>query len=101
MTIDPAQQPLFPSASRQAIQQIVQFADMANDVKDDDPLDAIGALFLIEKQLKTARKELVHDARRQGVTWEKIGQSMNMTRQAAHLAYAKDAPEPIEQDEEE
>lgn len=101
MTQSPDQQPLFPSAAQRAIQQIVQFADMANEVKESDTLDAIGALFLIEKQVNTARRELVYDARRQGISWEKIGDSMNLSRQAVHRMYAKDAPEPIEQDEEE
>jgi hypothetical protein len=101
MTQSPDQQPLFPSASQRAIQQIVQFAEMANDLKEDDILDAIGTLFLIEKQTKAARRELVYDARRQGISWEKIGDSMNLSKQAVHRMYAENAPEPAEKDEEE
>lgn len=99
MITEAIQQPLFPSASKQVIEDIAVLALQADEVSEDDPLAALSVLIRVEEQLKVARKELVHDARRRDFNWVQIGQAMNMTRQAVHGAYAKDAPEPIKEKE--
>lgn len=42
--------------------------------------DHDAALYAVQKQ----RWALMSDARREGATWEQIGQAMGMTRQSAH-----------------
>lgn len=60
------------------------------DVLSQDPLDALGELSRAGSELETLLRDRVAAARRQGATWEEIGDRLGMTRQAAWEYYTRD-----------
>jgi hypothetical protein len=48
-----------------------------------DPLEALRELTRTEAELGELRRRFVADARRAGVSWDQIGESLGMTRQSA------------------
>lgn len=48
-----------------------------------DPLEALQELSHADVELEALRRERVADARRQGATWDQIGESLGMSRQSA------------------
>ena len=50
---------------------------------DGDPLDALGATRALKAQLPTWEAQLVKEAVAEGATWETIGDSVGVSRQAA------------------
>src|SRR5947199_8218289 len=50
---------------------------------DDDPLVALGATRALKALLSTWESQLVRDAMADGATWESIGDSVGVSRQAA------------------
>lgn len=60
------------------------------DVLSQDPLDALGELSRAGFELETLLRDRVAAARRQGATWEEIGDRLGMTRQAAWEYYTRD-----------
>lgn len=55
-----------------------------------DPLDALRELSRADAELETLRRERVAAARRQGATWDQIGESLGMSRQSAWEYYTRD-----------
>ena len=57
------------------------------EIHDDslpvDPLEALRELSRADVELEALRRERVAAARRQGATWDQIGESLGMSRQSA------------------
>ena len=54
-----------------------------------DPLEALRELSRADVELEALRRERVEAARRQGATWDQIGESSGMSRQAAWEYYTR------------
>lgn len=61
------------------------------DALPADPLEALGELSRAESELEMLLRDRVSAARRQGATWEEIGQQLGMSRQAAWEYHTRDA----------
>ena len=63
------------------------------DVKSlpTDPLEALKELSRADVELEALRRERVEAARRQGATWDQIGESLGMSRQSAWEYYTREA----------
>lgn len=55
-----------------------------------DPLEALQELSHADVELETLRRERVAEARRQGATWDQIGESLSMSRQSAWEYYTRE-----------
>jgi len=55
-----------------------------------DPLEALRELSRVGLELEELRRGRVADARREGATWDEIGESLGMSRQAAWEYYTRD-----------
>ena len=55
-----------------------------------DPLEALKELSRVDVELEALRRERVEAARRQGATWDQIGESLGMSRQSAWEYYTRD-----------
>ncbi|MET1071691.1 MAG: hypothetical protein ABWY11_03495 [Umezawaea sp.] len=67
----------------------MDWEDVSTRVTETDPavgLRAVGALHRFAEQLESAS---VAHARRQGWTWEQIGDALGMSRQSAHAKHGK------------
>jgi hypothetical protein len=63
--------------------------DLTAVMNSDDPavgLRAVGALHRLAEQVEAAHVAL---ARRQGWSWEQIGDALGVSRQSAHAKYGK------------
>lgn len=60
-----------------------------------DPLEALRELTLAEVELGELRRQFVADARRAGVSWDQIGESLGMTRQSAWEYFTRSARESL------
>lgn len=56
-----------------------------------DPLEALRELSRVDSELEELRRDRVEAARREGATWEQIGESLGMSRQSAWEYYTSDA----------
>ena len=56
-----------------------------------DPLAALKELSRADVELEALRRERVAAARRQGATWDQIGESLGMSRQSAWEYYTREA----------
>jgi len=56
-----------------------------------DPLEALRELSRADVELEELRRERVGAARRQGATWDQIGESLGMSRQSAWEYYSRGA----------
>jgi hypothetical protein len=56
-----------------------------------DPLEALRELSRVDVELEALRRERVAAARRQGATWDQIGESLGMSRQSAWEYYTREA----------
>ena len=56
-----------------------------------DPLEALKELSRADVELEALRRERVAAARRQGATWDQIGESLGMSRQSAWEYYTREA----------
>jgi hypothetical protein len=56
-----------------------------------DPLEALRELSRADVELEALRRERVEAARRQGATWDQIGESLGMSRQSAWEYYTREA----------
>jgi hypothetical protein len=54
-----------------------------------DPLEALRELAGADAELEALRRERVAAARRQGATWDQIGESLAMSRQSAWEYYTR------------
>ena len=54
-----------------------------------DPLEALRELSRADAELEALRREQVEVARRQGATWDQIGESLGMSRQSAWEYYTR------------
>lgn len=54
-----------------------------------DPLEALRELCRADTELEALRRERVEAARRQGATWDQIGESLGMSRQSAWEYYTR------------
>lgn len=54
-----------------------------------DPLEALQELSRADAELEELRRERVGAARRQGATWDQIGESLGMSRQSAWEYYTR------------
>lgn len=55
-----------------------------------DPLEALRELSRADVELEALRRERVDAARRQGATWDQIGESLGMSRQSAWEYYTRE-----------
>lgn len=55
-----------------------------------DPLEALRELSRADVELEELRRERVEAARRQGATWDQIGESLGMSRQSAWEYYTRE-----------
>ncbi len=55
-----------------------------------DPLEALRELSRADVELEALRRERVEAARRQGATWDQIGESLGMSRQSAWEYYTRE-----------
>jgi hypothetical protein len=55
-----------------------------------DPLEALRELSRADVELEALRRERVETARRQGATWDQIGDSLEMSRQSAWEYYTRE-----------
>jgi hypothetical protein len=55
-----------------------------------DPLEALRELSRADVELEEVRRERVEAARRQGATWDQIGESLGMSRQSAWEYYTRE-----------
>ena len=55
-----------------------------------DPLEALRELSRADVELEVLRRERVAAARRQGATWDQIGESLGMSRQSAWEYYTRE-----------
>ena len=55
-----------------------------------DPLEALKELSRVDVELEALRRERVAAARRQGATWDQIGESLGMSRQSAWEYYTRE-----------
>ncbi len=62
-----------------------------------NPLDALRELSQAGVELETLLRDRVAAARREGATWEEIGESLGMSRQAAWEYYTRDARRMLEE----
>ena len=67
-----------------------------SDALPAEPLDALRELALSEAELDDLRHRQVAQARRDGATWEDIGEALGMSRQSAWEYFAKRASERLE-----
>ncbi|HSF85962.1 MAG TPA: hypothetical protein VLG28_09970 [Acidimicrobiia bacterium] len=56
-----------------------------------DPLEALKEISRADVELEELRRERVEAARRQGATWDQIGESLGMSRQSAWEYYTREA----------
>ena len=54
-----------------------------------DPLEALRELSRADVELDALRRERVETARRQGATWDQVGESLGMSRQSAWEYYTR------------
>lgn len=62
-----------------------------------EPLEALRELSRADVELEALRRERVEAARRQGATWEQIGDSLGMSRQSAWEYYTRDASRALQE----
>ena len=60
-----------------------------------DPLDALRALTRTEVELAELRRKFVSEARAAGVSWDRIGESLGMTRQSAWEYFSRPVREAL------
>jgi hypothetical protein len=68
---------------------MVELEELSQRIESNDPavgLRAVGALRRLAEQVEAASVTL---ARRQGWTWEQIGDALGMSRQSVHAKYGK------------
>jgi hypothetical protein len=63
----------------------------------DKPLQALRELSRARTELESLMREQVAEARRQGATWEEIGESLGISRQSAWELYTRDVRDILEQ----
>lgn len=56
----------------------------------DDPVEALRVLTDVEVELEQLRRDRVQDARDAGVSWDRIGEALGISRQAAWEYYNRD-----------
>lgn len=56
----------------------------------DDPGEGLRAVLAMRRLADTLERHHVVSARRQGWTWEQIGDALGVSRQAVHKKYRKD-----------
>ncbi|MDH4116759.1 MAG: hypothetical protein OEX04_02195 [Acidimicrobiia bacterium] len=62
-----------------------------------DPLEALRELSRADVELEELRRERVEAARRQGATWDQIGESLGMSRQSAWEYYTRETRRLLEE----
>lgn len=62
-----------------------------------DPLEALRELTRAGAELEEIARRRVVEARRRGATWEQIGESLGMSRQAAWEYYTRDVRAVLEE----
>jgi hypothetical protein len=58
----------------------------------DDPLDDLGMLRLVERQVEQVRKTFVAEAQVAGFTWRQIGDTLGMSAEDARRRYYRPKP---------
>ncbi len=67
------------------------------DALPADPIEALRELSRVDNELDGLRRDRVESARRAGVSWERIGEALGMSRQSAWEYYTRDARQALEQ----
>lgn len=65
------------------------------DQLPSDPLDALRELTRAEVELGELRRRFVSDARAAGVSWDRIGESLGMSRQSAWEYFSRSVRDSI------
>lgn len=61
-----------------------------------DPLEALRELSRADVEIEELRRQRVEVARRQGATWEQIGEGLGVSRQSAWEYYTRDTRQALE-----
>ena len=59
------------------------------DERPDDPAKGLRAVLALRRLAERLEAERVAVARRQGWTWQEIGDALGVTRQSVHAKYGK------------
>jgi hypothetical protein len=59
------------------------------DHRPDDPAQGLRAVLALRRLAERLEAERVAVARRQGWTWQEIGDALGVTRQSVHAKYGK------------
>ena len=54
-----------------------------------DPATALRAVLALRRLAEQVEANAVHAARREGWTWQQIGEALGITRQSVHAKYGK------------
>jgi DNA-directed RNA polymerase specialized sigma24 family protein len=63
--------------------------DDSPDDSPDDPAQGLRAVLALRRLAERLEAERVAVARRQGWTWQEIGDALGVTRQSVHAKYGK------------
>jgi CRP-like cAMP-binding protein len=74
--------------ARRELEAIEHLARQISD-RDARPVDRLGLAVRLERSHERLMRELVASARRQGVTWQQIGDQLGVPRQTAHRRYRR------------
>lgn len=64
--------------------------DISNLVNSDDPAVGLRAALALHRLAERVEANHVRAARRQGWSWQLIGDALGVTRQSVHLKYGRD-----------
>jgi Homeodomain-like domain len=62
---------------------------IATDIASEDPAPGLGASLALHRLAERVEAHQVVAARRQGWSWQQIGDALGITRQSVHAKYGK------------
>jgi hypothetical protein len=65
--------------------------DIASAIASDDPSLGLRAALALHRLAERVEADQVATARRQGWSWQQIGDALGVTRQSVHTKYNKDS----------
>jgi len=70
----------------------VNVEDIGGSVSSDDPAVGLRASSALHRLAERVEANHVASARKQGWTWQQIGDALGVTRQSVHTKYGKESP---------
>ncbi|MEO7351413.1 MAG: RNA polymerase subunit sigma-70 [Marmoricola sp.] len=65
-------------------------SDLATAASAADPKTGLRAVRALRRLLEELERTQVHRARREGWSWQEIGEALEVSRQAVHKKYGRD-----------